>query len=91
MEADIILANVDDQNQEEKLVIKPRIKANKVLPKRKESDEIINNSLFGTGQDQADDVVTTSDKAKIKPNPLGKLDRRRRKKWVRFLTKKKMY
>ena len=80
MEADIILANADDENQEEKLVIKPRIKASKALPKIKESDEIINNSLFGTGEDQPGDVTTTSDRAKIKPNPLGKLSRRRRKK-----------
>lgn len=79
MEADIVFANVDDENQEEKTVIKPRTKASKVLPKRKESDEVINNSLFGTGENEPDEVVPTSEKAKVKPNPLGKLSRRRRK------------
>ena len=80
IEADVVFANADDQNQEEKLVIKPRTKASKVLPKRKETDEVINNSLFGTGQDQPDDVLSAADKAKVKPNPLGNLSRRRRKK-----------
>jgi len=80
IEADVIFANADDENQEEKLVIKKRTKASRVLPKQKETDGIINNSLFGTGDEQPEETPSTSDKAKIKPNPLGGLDRRRRKK-----------
>ena len=91
MEADIIFANADDENQEEKLVIKKRTKASRVLPKQKETDGIINNSLFGTGDEQSEETPSISDRAKIKPNPLGGLGRRRRKKWAHFLTKKKTY
>ena len=78
VDTQIDFANVDDENQEEKLVIKPRKKVRQVNTTPIENEAVINNALFGTGTPPIPPVQTAPQEPK-KPNPLGNIRRRRKK------------